>query len=521
MTRAVFSPLRSGDTMVFLVPDSTPPSSSSSEPVAGASSETGKSRREKSASASSDVAPGTSGAGTGRGGGKKTKGRRGGHSRGRVSRRAANHVQAEQDALCDGTNDGERGRDAAPSIPAHALVPQGDPVLIDRQEDLDAVIAAVRAAGCFAFDTEFIGEESYDAQICLVQIATPDRVWLIDPIAGVDPDPVYELIVDPSICTLVHAGVQDLEPVARKLGRPPAAIVDTQIIAGFCGLPFPLSLRDLVEQFVGVRLGKAYTFTRWDVRPLARNHRGYAADDVRYLHAIDAALNDVIKGTPAERWARAACAEFEELDRYVFDADARVRKISGGRTLSGRSMAALHAFVRLRQEIARVQDLPPRTVMRDEVLLRVARDLPRSEAQCAAIKGMPRPLVQKWGDRMLAIVEHVSTLAPSELPVPEVPDETVTDRARVDALYAFLQVWCHGHGIDPSLVASRRDVMVWYFRFQSGADLGMEGWRRECIGAPMEAFLRGNASVDLRVDHRRIRARLVEQMSDASRLPPE
>ena len=425
-----------------------------------------------------------------------------------MSRRAQNHEMTGE-GCGEGDESGHGG--SSVKIPRHPLIPQGEPRLIERQADVDAVVEAVRSAGCFAFDTEFIGEASYDAQICLVQIATTEHVWLIDPIVGVNPRPIWELVADPSVRTLVHAGIQDLEPVVRELDRPPAAIVDTQIVAGFCGLPFPLSLRDLTERYAGVRLGKAFTFTRWDVRPLARNHRSYAADDVRYLHAIDSALCSELEGRPSARWAQAACAELEQADRYIFDADSRVRKIAGGRTLSGRSMAALHGFVQLREEMAQKHDLPPRSVMRDEVVLRAARDLPRSEAQFASIKGMPRPLVQQWGKRLIGIVEHVSTLAPSELPVAELPDESVVDRARIDGLFALLQTWCHGHGIDPSLVASRRDVMVWYFRFRSGADLGLDGWRRELAGEPIESFLHGRAAVTLRAADLQYRAEIEER----------
>src|ERR1700722_8958314 len=123
---------------------------------------------------------------------------------------------------------------------AHPLIPAGKAELIDTAAQLANLISRRRAAGGFAYDSEFIGEQSYLPKLCLVQVAVPGGVTLIDPLSGLDLTPFWELVCDASIEKVVHAGEQDVEPVFRLVGKPPANVFDVQIATGFVGLPYPL-----------------------------------------------------------------------------------------------------------------------------------------------------------------------------------------------------------------------------------------------------------------------------------------
>ena len=167
----------------------------------------------------------------------------------------------------------------------HALACPDRPQLVTRQDELSELLESLRKAGSFAYDSEFIGELTYLPRLCLIQAASSTRIALIDPLADLDIRPFWELVADPSIEKVVHAGLQDVEPVFRALGKPPANLFDTQIAAGFAGVGYPLSLSKLVMAFVGAKLGKGLTFSHWDQRPLTDHQLRYAADDVRYLPA--------------------------------------------------------------------------------------------------------------------------------------------------------------------------------------------------------------------------------------------
>ena len=170
-----------------------------------------------------------------------------------------------------------------PVLQGNPLVPTDDAQWIDEQSPFLELCDELRENGIFAFDTEFIGEDSYYPFTCLIQVATTKTVALIDPFKIKDVMPLYNLIADPDITTLLHSGSQDLEPVARLLGKPPAAIFDTQLAAGIIGYPWPLSLTKSIEAILGHDVGGHFTFSQWDARPLSNRQRIYAADDVRYL----------------------------------------------------------------------------------------------------------------------------------------------------------------------------------------------------------------------------------------------
>ena len=194
-----------------------------------------------------------------------------------ISYRSAHRAKSHESAHAE-----EAPPSAATQI-NHPLVPQGSSTLVTTESQLTELIGHLQSSGRFAYDSEFIGELTYIPKLCLIQVASAERIGLIDPLAGLNLKPFWELIADPAVEKIVHAGQQDLEPVCRELGRAPANVFDTQIAAGFIGLPYPLSLSKLINETAGVKLGKGLTFSHWDQRPLSAMQLRYAADDVRYL----------------------------------------------------------------------------------------------------------------------------------------------------------------------------------------------------------------------------------------------
>ena len=167
-------------------------------------------------------------------------------------------------------------------VATHPLASADEPAMVATDAGLAEAIAHLRAEGSFAFDSEFIGERSYTPHLCLVQLATTRRVFIVDPLARLDLGPLWEvLLCSQEIEKIVLAGQQDFLPAVAHCGRPPAGVIDAQVAAGLVHCDYPLSLWRLVKEFVGVELGKGLTFTHWDNRPLSAVQLRYAADDVR------------------------------------------------------------------------------------------------------------------------------------------------------------------------------------------------------------------------------------------------
>jgi ribonuclease D len=389
--------------------------------------------------------------------------------------RARSHESAHAHSLASG--------EGSPLV--HPLVSAAAPALITTPADLARLLDALRAAGSFGFDTEFIGEQSYIPRLCLIQVALPDRVALVDPLAKLDVTPFWEIVCEPAIEKVVHAGQQDLEPVFRHLSKPAANVFDTQLAAGFVGLPYPLSLSKLMNELLGARLGKGLTFTSWDQRPLSQQQSRYAADDVRYLPAARRELEKRLADAGHAAWAAEECAELCRSSTCRFNPDGNYLRIHGASGLSPRNLAVLRELAIWRDQTARDADVPPRTLLKDEVIIALARAPVRSVEKLSHIRGLPRPVQSAHGQRIVeltsaALSKPVSSGA--EMPA-EMPPR---DKFHADALWASAQAHCFAQQVDPALVASRQDIVDFRRIALTGGSLHehrlMRGWRKAALG---------------------------------------
>lgn len=386
-------------------------------------------------------------------------------------------------------------------IDDHPMVVAGRPEIVTEESALAEVVESIREAGSFAYDTEFIGEETFHPRICLVQVSTTDRLALIDPVELPDLSPIFELVADPSIETLVHDGAQDLEPVRRLLGKEPQGIVDTQVCAAFLDMPWPSSLAKVVDRFTGHALTKGHTFTDWDARPLTDRQVRYAADDVRFLPLAWSRIRDGLQEVDRLDWAMRECDESRRRHVGQFDPEKQVRRISKGSRLKAKTATVLRALVELRHEIARELDLPHRVAMSDESLNDLARSLPQDAAAVASCRNVGRRLASEQGDRIAATIKDALDGPMRPLTGAKAREETAEDRMRIDALWSALSLRCLADHIAPTIMTSRSELARWYLDRQAGSTtdplFDPASWRHDAAGAWLEAFLAGDASLEL------------------------
>lgn len=388
------------------------------------------------------------------------------------------------------------------TIPDHPLISKDEPLLIEKNEALSELVNHVRSVGQFAYDTEFIGELSYHPKLCLVQIATHERIALIDPLAEVSLDGIWELIADPEIKTFVHAAAQDLEPVARLFGRPASNIFDVQIAAGFAGFSYPVGLGRLIEEILNIKLGKGLTFTHWDHRPLSKVHARYAADDVRFLPAIREALLQRLEGMGHVDWVEDECQALADASQKEHDPEVLYRRIKGMHLLRPRKLAVLCSLAKLREKAAQDLDVPPRSLIKDAVLIDLARNPITSTGSLGKVPGLSRRMAQTYGEAIVTVTCEAMEAGKDELPVlPDYVRETPVDQVRIDALNALAANLCYSRRIAPSLAVNRKDIAHLYFAHRRGRDLEscrlMRGWRSELLGHLLIDFIEGSTEVSL------------------------
>jgi len=384
---------------------------------------------------------------------------------------------------------------------AHPLASTDRPQLVTRTDELAELIQSLRSAGSFAYDSEFIGELTYLPRLCLIQAASATRIALIDPLADLDVRPFWELVADPSIEKIVHAGLQDVEPVFRALGKPPANLFDTQIAAGFTGVGYPLSLSKLVMTFVGARLGKGLTFSHWDHRPLTDHQLRYAADDVRYLPAARHEIGKRLGDGERARWAKEESAALADPSLHVFDPQTQWIKFRGASALPPLNQAILRQLTVWRDAAAQTEDVPPRTLLRDEILLDMARWPVESEQELSRIKGLPRPIESKYGAQIVEATKLAKASPPDHWPNLTVNEPSPEEKFRADCLFIAAQGLAAGQGIDPALITSRQEIGEFYRIFTSGKipenSRILRGWRRQAVGQSLLDVLHGKSHIAL------------------------
>ncbi len=410
----------------------------------------------------------------------------------RYQHRANSHAQAHSDSShLEETHHKE-----------HPLASGDRPQLVTRPDELAELLDSLRKAGSFAYDSEFIGELTYLPKLCLIQAASSTRIALIDPLTDLDIRPFWELVVDPAVEKIVHAGQQDVEPVFRALDKPPGNLFDTQIAAGFAGVGYPLSLSKLVFAMVGAKLAKGVTFSHWDRRPLSDHQLRYAADDVRYLPAVRHEIGKRLKDRNHILWAKEESASLADPGLYVFDPGKQWTKIRGAGVLPPRNQAILRELTIWRDESAKAEDVPPRSLLKDEILLDMARSPIESEADLARVRGLPRPIEAEYGAGIVQATQRARDLPQEQLPMMKSYDPAPEEKFGGDALFYAAQCLCAAQGIDPGLVTSRQEIGDLYRMFIAGPkplDLRiLRGWRRQAVGERLLDLMGGKGEFSVK-----------------------
>jgi ribonuclease D len=361
---------------------------------------------------------------------------------------------------------------------------------IDSDAALAQVVQTLRSEEEYGLDTEFVAERTYYPRLCLVQLAWPGGIVLVDPLAC-DVAALSEVLATPAMM-ITHAVSADLPIIERACGARPQALFDTQLAAGFVGLGQP-SLVSLVTALLDVRLDKGDQLTDWARRPLSDSARRYAAGDVAHLLALTAALRERLRSRGREEWAVAECAVLLATQPRDPDPDLAWWRIKGSRSLKGEQACIAQSVVAWRERRAREQDLPARFVLSELALTALVQRPPRSADDITKLRGagsLPKQVIAG----LLEAVEAGRAMDRSELRSP--PKHG--DDSGLDAAVGILTGWAaqiaSGEQVDARLLATREDVKALVNGRPGRLD---DGWRAAMVGNDLHALVTGDAVVRL------------------------
>ena len=367
-------------------------------------------------------------------------------------------------------------------------------IFVDTGDALRTLCTRLEQSRWLAIDTEFMREKSYYPVFCLLQVADDRLAACIDPLAIEDLSPLRQLLFDERITKVFHAGRQDLEILYLLWGDLPSPVFDTQLAAALFGLGDQVGYGALVEQLLKKRLAKGHARTDWSRRPLDDAQVRYAFDDVIYLGQLYEELSSRLAEKNRLHWLEADFRELVEPRTYEIDARSAWARVKGNQYLKGVELAILQEIAEWRELEAMKSDRPKRWILKDEVMIDLARRRPKDLEALARIRGLEPGVVKRRGERLLELVQR--GLQRPEASWPEsrgaAPRLSPRQEAMTDLLMCALRLIGEQNEITASALGTRKDLE----RLVSGDDGVplLHGWRGEIAGETLVAVLEGRVT---------------------------
>ncbi|MES2443764.1 MAG: ribonuclease D [Pseudomonadota bacterium] len=357
--------------------------------------------------------------------------------------------------------------------------------LIDDSASLANLCARLATKPYVVVDTEFMRENSYWPELCLIQIADDEEAAAIDPMAsGIDMKPLLDLLTEnEEVLKIFHAGGQDIEIVYNLTGKTPHPLFDTQVAAMALGQGEQIGYSNLVDTYLGITVDKGARFTDWARRPLDKRQIDYAICDVTYLSEIFPRMLEKLKKTGRGVWLDQEMERLADPRNYENDPDEawqRVRVSSRKPEVLGR----LKALARWRELEAQGKNLPRGRIIKDETLADLAANPPKKQADLGRVRGLSVAWAQNdIGGRMMAALADAAPMTPDELPPRDDRKPSLgKDGALVaDLLKLLLKIRAKEINVASRLLARSEELEALAAGQRDRLPM-LEGWRYEQFG---------------------------------------
>ena len=369
---------------------------------------------------------------------------------------------------------------------------------IDTARALRRFVDSLRCESRIACDTESNSLHAYRGQTCLIQLSTPDRDVLIDPLRIADISALGAVFADRQIEKIFHASEYDLICLKRDFNFDVRPVFDTMAAARVCGYT-RIGLGNMLEELLGVRHSKKHQTADWAQRPLSASHRRYAQMDTHYLLP----LRDVLYGELGRAGRLEEAFEYF-ADVTTFEVKSQEFNPEGfwnlcrPKDLSPRQAAVLRELYILRDELAQHYDRPSHNLITNKALLTLANTTPRGRKGLFGVSGLPPWLARQNGNEILEAIAHGSkSLAPPQPPHRPATPQAVADR------YSALHAWRKGvaiaRGLESDVILSKGSMWAIARRKPASVDdldgiTGLGPWRRSTYGADLITVVNGGGN---------------------------
>lgn len=389
--------------------------------------------------------------------------------------------------------------------------------LITKSDELSNLVSRLSKHPFIAVDTEFMRENTYWPELCLLQVASTEEAAAIDPKADIDLSPILSLMVEnKNVLKVFHAGGQDLEIIHNLTDKVPTPLFDTQIAAMALGHGEQIGYSNLIESLLGHSLDKGARFTDWSRRPLDKRQIDYAIADVTHLATIFPRMVDKLRKNGRGAWLDEEMERLADPSSFAFDAEDAWKRLK----LPSRNPAVLgrlKALAAWRENEARSKNLPRGRIVKDDTMGEIAIHPPKNQEELGRVRG----LSSGWrsndiGDRLMSALASAKPLEADELPdrEPRRPGLTKEGALVSDLLKLLLKIRAKEAGVAAKLIARTDDLEALAAGVRKDLKI-LSGWRFEEFGRDAVDLVEGR--IGFAIEHGKLKLSrvVVEEAVDA------
>ena len=369
--------------------------------------------------------------------------------------------------------------------------------LITTTNSLSKLCNKLKEAEYITVDTEFIRERTYWPNLCLIQIADSQNAAIIDVLSpNINIEPLLNIIYNPKILKVFHAPRQDLEILFKLTNRLPQPLFDTQIAAMVCGFGESVGYDTLVNKITGKIIDKSSRYTDWSLRPLTQRQIDYALGDVTHLRLVYENLNQHLLEGGKSNWLKEEIEKLNDTNVYQTSPPEAWKRIKA-RNPNPRFLAVLRELASWREKEAQKKNIPRNHVIKDEALIEIAHNTPKTAKSLARIRGLGHRLAEGYvGQSIIKAVEFGENIPLDQCPqVPRRPNVPKNIGPMTDYLKVLLKMKCDEHGVAQKLIANSADLEK-LASFGSKADVAaISGWRKGLFGEDAINLIEGKSAI--------------------------
>ncbi|MFN3720616.1 MAG: ribonuclease D [Rhizobium rhizophilum] len=377
--------------------------------------------------------------------------------------------------------------------------------MIDTTAALEEACRLLAQSDFITIDTEFLRETTFWPELCLIQMASPEHEYIVDPMAkGIDLKPFFELMANSAVVKVFHAARQDIEIIFHLGDLIPHPIFDTQVAAMVCGFGDSVSYDQLVQKVKNVHIDKTSRFTDWSRRPLSEKQLDYALADVTHLRDVYLKLKGQLEAEGRAEWLTEEMAILESRETYDLPPEQAWQRLKM-RLRKPTELAVMQYVAAWREREARARNVPRSRVLKDDAIYEIAQQQPKDTEALGRLRTIPKGWERSSSGA--AIIEQVNTaLALPKADMPHLqrhahaPEGT---QSAVELLKVLLRLTSEKHGVASKVIANSEDLEKIAAEGEKAEVAALQGWRKELFGDLALKLISGGVGlrfVDKRVE---------------------